>query len=214
MPASAEKGHTYSLDQARASVVRQSSRLLSGTRSPASANRSGKSNRSIRSITSALALASPAGLARLASKKSATPLKSKGGKGQAEEQGQKPVQLDPNTLETIKFETSIDIDNFLNMPMHKKLAVGHVPGLAARIAPALVPRILDQNLLDLATLKMTEEEFLARYQGFWTQKQASGCVVPTASYQVLAGCVQRKLYLFAEQKVGSGVVSEEKKGPA
>ena len=59
-----------------------------------------------------------------------------------------------------------------------------------------------------------EEEFLARYQGFWTQKQASGCVVPTASYQVLAGCVQRKLYLFAEQKVGSGVVSEEKKGPA
>jgi len=138
----------------------------------------------------------------------------KGGKGQKEDHNcSRAVVLDSNTLETIKFETSIDIDNFLNMPMHKKLTVSEVPDLAARIAPALVPKILNRKLLDLAALKMTEEEFLARYQGFWTQKQSSGCVVPTASYQVLAGCMQRKLYLFAEQKIGSGVVSEEQKGP-
>ena len=196
---SAEKGHSYSYDQPRASMDRQSSRLMSASPSPASANRSGKSNRSIRSITSALALASPAGLSRLASKqKQGTPLKTKGGRGPRADQERTAAQLDPNTLETIKFETSIDIDNFLNMPMHKKLTVSDLPDLASRIAPALVPKILDRKLLDLATLKMTEEEFLARYQGFWTQKQASGCVVPTASYQVLAGCMQRKLYLFAE----------------
>lgn len=178
---------------------------MSATPSPAS----GKSGRSIRSITSALALASPAGLTRLASKKLATPLKGKGTRGQREDQERKAIPIDPNTLETIKFETSIDIDNFLNMPMHKKLAVSDVPDLPARIAPALAPKILDRKLLDLENLKLTKEEFLARYQGFWTQKQSSGCVLPTASYQVLAGCMQRKLYIFAEQKIGSGAVKAE-----
>ena len=65
-----------------------------------------------------------------------------------------PEILDANTLETIKFETSIDIDNFLNMPMHKKLKVSEVPDLACNISPVLIPRLVDGNLLDLEGLKM------------------------------------------------------------
>ena len=110
----------------------------------------------MRSAASAFALASPAGLSKPGLKKLATPLKMKGGRGLGEGWERKAVVLDSNTLETIKFETSIDIDHFLNMPMHKKLTVSEVPDLAARITPALVPKVLDRKLLDLATLEMTE----------------------------------------------------------
>jgi hypothetical protein len=56
------------------------------------------------------------------------------------------------------------------MPMHKKLTVSDVPDLPANIAPVLIPRLVDSKLLDLESLKMTYQEYLAKYQGFWVQK--------------------------------------------
>ena len=46
-----------------------------------------------------------------------------------------------------------------------------------------------------------------RFEGFWLQKPTAGCVQPAASYQVLASCLDHKLYLFAEQNKGASSIS-------
>ena len=53
----------------------------------------------------------------------------------------------------------------------------------------------------------TEQQFLERFEGFWLQKPTAGCVQPAASYQVLASCLEHKLYLFAEQNKGASSIS-------
>ena len=116
--------------------------------------------------------------------------------------------LDDSTKAILQFSTTGDIDKFLNMPMDKKLSLADVQGLGEVLATKLEPQLVDINLMRDIIDSGNFSKFINKYQGFWTQKQSTGCVQPASTYQVNMACVNRHLYMFAEQKIGSAPVND------
>ena len=89
------------------------------------------------------------------------------------------------------------------MPLYKKMLVAEIPHARYAFANKDSPKLVDMELADPALFSMSAEEFMQHFQGFWVQKQNHGCIQPSSTYQINMTCVQRQLYIFAEQKVGS-----------
>lgn len=69
------------------------------------------------------------------------------------------------------------------------------------LAKMLEPKYLNDSLVphELRESLRVYENFLERYQVFWTQVYLSNGRQPTSSYSVEMACTKDTLFLFAEQ---------------
>lgn len=59
------------------------------------------------------------------------------------------LSIDPNMKQILKFQTSADMDNFLSMPLFKKLTVSEIENLPLALEPVLNRKVFDSSLVDL-----------------------------------------------------------------
>ena len=118
---------------------------------------------------------------------------------------QEPETLSPDLQNLLKFQTSIDLDKFMTLPVAQKMKLAEHLQME-RLYQTLLYQNVDYDLIakeSLRAMNLTVDKFLEGHSGFWTQKYVRGCIHPSSTYQLIFACVQHQLLMFAEQKIGS-----------